>query len=113
MPSVEGEASIDCDRRVHLCRAVCCRLRFPVSGQDVEAGTTMGDRLVPLLNRIKEDGYCYYLERTLRCGIWDRRPAPCRAFDCRDDGSIWKDFEKRSITRGLLKRRGAIGGRDR
>lgn len=31
----------------------------------------------------KGDGSCIYLEKS-GCSIWERRPALCRAFDCRE-----------------------------
>src|SRR4051812_33138265 len=29
---------VDCNARIHICKAVCCRLRFPLSIAEVEAG---------------------------------------------------------------------------
>jgi Fe-S-cluster containining protein len=41
------------------------------------------------------DGYCIHIERgTCGCTIYENRPVPCRAFDCRNDKRIWVDFEK-------------------
>src|SRR5262249_37840825 len=30
-----GEVQIDCENRLHLCGAACCRLSFPLSKQDI------------------------------------------------------------------------------
>ena len=36
--AVEEPTGIDCAARIPLCKAACCRLRFPLSRQDVEGG---------------------------------------------------------------------------
>src|SRR5262245_49702201 len=33
-----GAVKIDCESRLHLCHAACCKLRFALSKQDVEEG---------------------------------------------------------------------------
>jgi Fe-S-cluster containining protein len=43
-----------------------------------------------------ESGYCNHLDRgKLSCSIYQNRPVPCRAFDCRKDRRIWLDFDKK------------------
>ena len=34
---------------------------------------------------------------THRCGVYEQRPIPCRGYDCREDGRIWLDFERRVV----------------
>ena len=34
----KGGAEIDCENRLHLCRAACCRLPFALSKHDVQEG---------------------------------------------------------------------------
>jgi hypothetical protein len=36
-------AEIDCENRVHLCKAACCRMSFALSQQDVEEGIVKWD----------------------------------------------------------------------
>ena len=87
---------IDCAARVHLCKAACCTYRFPLSRQDVEEGIVQWDLGRPYWNRQEETGYCVHSDPNRRgCGVYDRRPAPCRLFDCRQDERIWADFEGR------------------
>ncbi len=91
----ESEVEIDCENRIHLCKAACCRLPFALSKQDVREGIVRWELGQPYLIEHSEDGYCNHMERgTCRCTICENRPVPCRAFDCRNDERIWLDFEK-------------------
>ena len=95
----ERGASIDCESRVHLCKAACCRLRFPLSPQDLEQGIVKWDLVHPYLIARGSDGYCRHLERDkCGCGVYVDRPLPCRAYDCRKDERIWADFERGEVS---------------
>ena len=94
----ESVADIDCHNRVHLCRAACCRLPFALSKQDIREGIVHWDLGQPYLIAHDGNGTCGHLDPTTRaCTVWDQRPVPCRAFDCREDERIWLDFEKMVI----------------
>lgn len=94
----EGEAKIDCEDRLHLCKAACCKLAFALSKQDVEERIARWDIGHPYMNARAADGYCVHLQRQMcRCTIYQHRPLPCRAYDCRRDKRIWQDFENRVI----------------
>ena len=85
---------IDCANRVHLCKAACCALRFPLSRQDVEEGIARWDFGRPYWNLRDRSGYCVHSHPETRgCQIYPSRPAPCRLYDCRQDRRIWLDFE--------------------
>jgi Fe-S-cluster containining protein len=100
----DSEVRIDCENRVHLCKAACCRLRFALSKQDVEEGTVKWDFARPYLIARGADGYCQHLDRgTLGCTIHAQRPVPCRAYDCRGDKRIWADFENKIVSPELEK----------
>jgi len=89
-----GQVEIDCESRVHICHAACCKMRFALSKQDVEEGIVRWDFSVPYLIARDPDGYCQHLHREKKsCTIHPHRPVPCRAFDCRKDRRIWLDFE--------------------
>ena len=91
----EAGVEIDCENRVHLCKAACCRLPFALSTQDIREGIVRWNLGRPYMIEQGADGYCNHLERgTCGCTIYENRPVPCRAFDCRNDKRIWKDFEK-------------------
>lgn len=95
-------AKIDCENRIHLCKAACCRLPFALSRQDVEEGIVKWDFGHPYMNARRPDGYCVHLERkTCRCTVYESRPVPCRGYDCRNDKRIWLDFEKKIVSTEL------------
>lgn len=96
--SFAKQTGIDCEARVPLCKAACCRLPFALSRQDVEEGVVRWDFSRPYLIARTSDGCCQHLDGEKRCcTVYDRRPVPCRGYDCRDDRRIWIDFEKRIV----------------
>lgn len=101
---LEGEAvEIDCESRLPLCRAACCRLRFALSEQDIHEGVVQWEISRPYLNRQNGDGYCVHCDvQTKACRVYDQRPAICRRYDCRQDKRIWLDFEGRVINPALF-----------
>jgi Fe-S-cluster containining protein len=97
-------AVIDCEARMPLCHAACCRLAFPLSQQDVEEGTVKWDLGHPYMIRRGSDGYCHHIKRdSLQCGVYACRPLVCRNYDCRKDKRIWADFERRVVSPDLAK----------
>ncbi len=93
---------IDCENRLHLCHAACCRLRFALSARDVESGKVKWNLGQPYMIRQGADGYCHHLDRATKfCSIYEDRPFVCRAYDCRQDERIWKDFENMEINPDL------------
>ena len=87
---------IDCENRLHLCKAACCRLPFALSKQDVREGIVRWNLGQPYLIDQGKDGYCVHLQRgSCQCGIYAQRPVPCRGYDCRNDQRIWLDFGKK------------------
>lgn len=95
---VEHGIKIDCASRVHLCKAACCRLWFPLSKQDVQEGIVQWDLSHPYVIAQDADGYCTHNDRTgCHCTIYQHRPLPCRTFDCRQDERIWLDFDNKVI----------------
>lgn len=100
--TVQGSVQIDCENRVHLCKAACCRLWFPLSRQDIDEGVIQWDLRYPYIINQDAEGYCKHLDRgTCGCTVYQHRPLPCRAFDCRQDKRIWLDFENQVINPDL------------
>jgi hypothetical protein len=100
----QNSVRIDCENRLHLCKAACCRMRFALSKQDVEEGVLKWDFARPYLIARGSDGYCTHLDRAKsNCSVHSQRPVPCRAYDCRNDKRIWADFANRVISPGLAK----------
>jgi Fe-S-cluster containining protein len=97
-----AEAQVDCENRVHLCKAACCRMLFPLSRQDIAERIVMWDLEAPYLIAQTEDGWCRHLDRAAcKCTVREHRPIPCRAYDCRNDPRIWSDFANYTINPDL------------
>ena len=93
--SAKTKCTIDCENRLPLCKAACCRLTFALSRQDIEEGIVKWDLGRPYMIAHDADGYCRHLDRqACRCSVYANRPVPCRAYDCRKDKRIWTDFDK-------------------
>lgn len=91
-----GSPVIDCETRLRLCGAACCKLPLALSTEDVREGVLTWDTGRPYVMARDADHYCVHLDRqTRRCGVYGQRPIPCRGYDCRDDRRIWLDFDAR------------------
>jgi Fe-S-cluster containining protein len=89
-PSVE----VNCAERMHVCHAVCCKLHFALTAEEVDAGKVRFDLGFPYMIRHDSDGYCTHNDRrTGFCGIYADRPGVCRRYSCANDQRIWKDFD--------------------
>lgn len=88
------EVEIDCDKRLHLCKAKCCSYYFYLTQQDIEENILKWDLFRPYCISQDDDGYCRHLDRkTMKCSVREQRPIPCRNYSCRTDEKIWKDFD--------------------
>lgn len=93
-----GGAQIDCEARLPLCKAACCKLPLALSREDVQEGIVRWELGRPYMIAHGRDHYCAHLNReTQTCGVYANRPIPCRGYDCRQDRRIWLDFEHRVI----------------
>ena len=102
--SFSQEVGLDCPSRLHLCRGACCRIPFALSRQDIREGIVHWDLGQPYLIDQGEDGYCIHMDRdTMGCKVYQHRPVPCRAFDCRKNGRIWLDFDQKLVNPDLYR----------
>ena len=86
----------DCASRVALCKATCCTQSFPLGFEDLDEGALRWDYGRPYLIRQRPDGRCVHNDaESLTCAVYAKRPCRCRTYDCREDPSIWVDFEGR------------------
>ena len=83
---------IDCAARLPLCRARCCAREVVLSVQDLDERVLRWDYARPYRIARRPDGYCAHLSGGA-CSVHARRPGACRAYDCRDDRSVWIDFD--------------------
>jgi Fe-S-cluster containining protein len=94
----QNGAEVDCQNRVHLCKAACCRIPLALSREDVQEGLVRWDLGQPYIIARDGDGYCVHLDReTYGCTVYAQRPIPCRGYDCREDERIWLDFENKVV----------------
>ncbi|HEY7073712.1 MAG TPA: hypothetical protein VH418_00020 [Solirubrobacteraceae bacterium] len=102
--SAEPPVEVDCSARMHVCHAVCCKLDFPLSPDEVEGGVIRWDLGRPYLIRHERDGLCVHNDRaTGACRVYDGRPLPCRRYSCATDVRIWKDFERMELNTEWLE----------
>jgi Fe-S-cluster containining protein len=85
---------VDCDKRMHICHAICCKLHFALTIPEIESGKIKWDLGRPYFIRHQESGFCTHNDRqTGGCGIYTDRPATCKTYSCANDERIWKNFE--------------------
>lgn len=102
----EKESVVDCEKRLDACRAICCKLPFALSRQDVKEGVISWEFGKPYLIAHGDDGYCVHLDRkTFQCAVREHRPLPCRGFGCQDNERwhVWTDYEKMILDPGFVE----------
>jgi Fe-S-cluster containining protein len=89
---------VNCAERIHICKAVCCRLQFALSAEEVESGKVKWDLGRPYHIRQESTGYCTHNDPEKRaCRIYHDRPTVCRRYSCAKDERIWKNFEEMEL----------------
>jgi Fe-S-cluster containining protein len=84
---------VDCASLAPLCKVRCCRdFDIALSREDIDDGLRWELEAPYLLERGSEG--CAYLGEQ-GCTVYDRRPATCRSYDCRQDPRVWIDFDKK------------------
>ncbi len=92
--TTSGMVAVDCNSRMHVCKAVCCKLNFALSVPEIESGKVKWDLGRPYFIRHEADGYCTHLQQSCGgCSVYKDRPLICRTYSCAHDGRIWKNFE--------------------
>jgi len=85
---------VDCAARMPVCHAVCCRMKFALSQDEVEKGRVKWDIGHPYVIRQDSSGYCCHNDgATNGCTVYEDRPRLCRRYSCRGDDRIWTDFD--------------------
>jgi hypothetical protein len=93
-PAISAD-EIDCAARIPFCKAACCRLRWPLTLEEVENGPVKWDLGRPFFNRHGAHGYCHQFDvEHHECQVYGQRPTPCRQYSCAGDDRIWLDFER-------------------
>jgi Fe-S-cluster containining protein len=94
---------VDCEKRLPICHAVCCRLHFALSAGEVEGGVAKWDLGQPYFIRQGASGSCVHNDpETGACGIYAERPGVCKRYTCAHDERIWSDFEKMELNQAWI-----------
>lgn len=89
---------VNCAERIHICKAICCKLNFALSATEIESGNIKWDLGKPYFIRHESNGYCSHLDPEKKCcSIYSDRPKICKGYSCANDQRIWKDFEKMKL----------------
>jgi Fe-S-cluster containining protein len=89
---------VDCNARMHICRAVCCKLDFALSIPEIESHNIKWDLGRPYFIRHDAHSCCVHLDAsTGKCSVYSDRPGVCKGYSCANDSRIWKDFEKMEL----------------
>lgn len=93
---------IDCNSRIHKCKAACCRLQFALTRQDLTEASKMGimlwnPELKYCISQTDNNYCCQSNQENYACKIYSYRPYKCRIYDCRSDKRIWKDYERMEV----------------
>ena len=104
---IDGEdaavnVEVNCEERLPICKAVCCRLHFALSAEEIESGPMKWDLGRPYFNRRNEDGYCHQIDGQLACSVYNERPPVCRRYNCAGDSRIWKDFDAMELNQDWI-----------
>lgn len=89
--------SVNCEERMHVCKAICCKLTFPLSQGEVESGVIKWELGRPYYIRHRSDGFCCHRGATGGCSVYNSRPTVCSSYSCQHDERIWKDFDNMVI----------------
>ncbi len=89
---------VNCDERIHICKAICCKLSFALSSEEIELGVIKWDLGKPYQIRHKINGYCSHINDNSKCcSVYSSRPSVCRTYSCSKDKRIWTDFENMEL----------------
>ena len=95
--SSQNFVAVNCSERMHICKAVCCSLRFALSKEEIESGHVKWDLGHPYQIR-HENGACTHKNtETGACTVYNNRPKVCSEYSCSKDERIWSDFDKMEL----------------
>ncbi len=72
----EHKTQIDCQNRLPICKAICCKFPYALSRQDVDEGLIRWEFGRPCLIAHGADGYCVQF-RSQDVPVYSLRPSPC------------------------------------
>jgi Fe-S-cluster containining protein len=97
-PDDQPFTPVNCAERIPVCKAICCRLSFPLTAEEVQSGQLKWDLGRPYFIRHNAQGACVHQESaTGACGVYSKRPSLCKSYSCATDTRIWKDFDNMTL----------------
>lgn len=85
---------VNCEERMSICKAVCCKLSFALSIEEIEEGKLKWELGKPYHIRHQSNGYCCHINNeNKQCNVYENRPSVCKKYSCANDNRIWKDFD--------------------
>ena len=104
-PNQPQAKRVDCENRLHLCKAACCRIfNVGLTPQEVEGDRFDWDPRRPYALQKNRQGCVHLQGGGCECTIYTNRPRTCQTYSCEKDGRIWADFENKVINSDLKKR---------
>ena len=97
-PKIDDFVPVNCEERIPICKAICCKLNFALSIPEIESGNVKWDLGQPYFVRHQKNGICVHMNSENNCcSIYKDRPKVCRKYSCAQDTRIWKNFEKMEL----------------
>ncbi|HKX45205.1 MAG TPA: hypothetical protein VJP77_00675 [Planctomycetota bacterium] len=98
-------ARVDCENRLHLCKAACCRIfSSALTPGEVASGRYEWEVKQPYALRRGATGCRYLSVGGCHCTIHPDRPRTCSNYSCEGDARIWKDFAAYELNPELAER---------
>lgn len=102
-PSNHEQRHVDCEERLAICKAACCRIfEIGLAPSEIESGQYDWDPRHPYTLHKNRHGCTWITVNGCSCSHYDARPAVCRNYACERDQRIWADYGQ-MILNPLLK----------
>jgi hypothetical protein len=105
------DVDIDCQNRLHLCKAACCRIfNILLTAEEIDSNRYDWNPRLPYTLHKNRLGCVYLCSSNWSCSVHDGRPSSCKGFSCKNDQRIWLDYENRIINPNLVRELDKIDG---
>jgi Fe-S-cluster containining protein len=106
-----SDVKIDCENRMSLCKAACCRIfNVHLTAEEIEGNRYDWNPKVPYALHKKRLGCIHLRPSDWSCSIYNCRPSVCLGYSCEKDKRIWADFEKKVINPNLKRELDKLNG---
>lgn len=106
-----SDVKIDCENRMSLCKAACCRIfNVHLTAEEIESNRYDWNPRSPYALHKNRRGCVHLRVGDWSCSIYDCRPSVCIGYSCEKDRRVWVDFEKRIINPDLKRELDKLNG---